>query len=89
MCLAIPAQILSIDRATDTAEVALDGVRKVISLALVAGVEVGDFVLVHVGYALNRISPEEAEDTLRLMRAMGALDPDVLPDRQTATAAAQ
>ncbi|WPL16288.1 Hydrogenase isoenzymes formation protein HypC [Thiorhodovibrio winogradskyi] len=76
MCLAIPAQVLSIDSATDQACVSLDGVRKEISLALVDGVEVGDYVLVHVGYALNRISPEEAEETLRLMRALGALDAD-------------
>lgn len=76
MCLAIPAEVLSIDSATDMACVSLDGVRKEISLALVDGVEVGDFVLVHVGYALNRISPEEAAETLKLMRALSEFDPD-------------
>ncbi|MBK1648610.1 HypC/HybG/HupF family hydrogenase formation chaperone [Rhabdochromatium marinum] len=76
MCLAIPVEVLSIDSATDQACVSLDGVRKDVSLALVEGVEVGDYVLVHVGYALNRISPEEAEETLRLMRAISAYAED-------------
>ena len=71
MCLAIPAQITSIDEAADTATVALGGVRKQISLALVDAARVGDYVLVHVGYALNRISPEEAERTLLLIAEAG------------------
>lgn len=73
MCLAIPAQVLAIDPAAATAMVSLDGVRRSISLALVEEVEVGDYVLVHVGYALNRISPTEAAETLALMQAAGAL----------------
>ena len=81
MCLAIPAQVLSIDSATDQACVSLDGVRKDVSLALVEGIEVGDYVLVHVGYALNRISPEEAEETLRLMRAMSEFGPSTSDER--------
>jgi len=71
MCLAVPARIVRIDSAEDTAEVALGEVRKRISLALVDDVAVDDFVLVHVGYALNRISVEEAEETLRLMSSAG------------------
>ena len=66
MCLAIPAQIVEIDEAADSAVVALGEVRKAVSLALVDDVAPGDFVLIHVGYALNRISPEEAERTLAL-----------------------
>ena len=66
MCLAIPAQIVEIDVASDTAVVALGEVRKAVSLALVEDVACGDFVLIHVGYALNKISPEEAERTLAL-----------------------
>lgn len=92
MCLAIPAQILEIDAATDNAIVSLGGVRKPVSLALVEGVVVGDYVLVHVGYALNRISPEEAESTLALMQQAGARDlpgfesgPDTTPQTQTQT----
>lgn len=73
MCLAIPAQILEIDAATDTASVSLGGVRRPVSLALIEDAKIGDFVLVHVGYALNKISPEEAERTLAMMREIGEL----------------
>jgi hydrogenase expression/formation protein HypC len=80
MCLAIPARIVSVDSATDTATVALGAVQKEVSLALVDDVRPGDYVLVHVGYALNRISETEAEQTLALMREAGALaDPEAAP----------
>jgi hydrogenase expression/formation protein HypC len=75
MCLAIPAQIVEIDYAIDSATVSLGGVRKPVSLALVDDAEVGDYVLVHVGYALNKISPDEAERTLALIQQAGELDP--------------
>lgn len=71
MCLAIPVKILEIDSATDMAVVALEGVKKEISVALVEDVSVGDYVLVHVGYALNKVSVEEAEKTLALMAEAG------------------
>ena len=74
MCLAIPARITALDEASDTATVALGSVTKEVSLALVEGAAVGDFVLVHVGYALNRISPEEAQRTLALMKEAGTWD---------------
>jgi len=67
MCLAIPARVVDIDATTDTATVALGDVRKDVSLALVDDVAPGDYVLVHVGYALNRVSEEEAARTLALM----------------------
>lgn len=75
MCLAIPARILELDADTDQAVVSLGGVKKPISLALVDDAAVGDYVLVHVGYALNKVSPEEAERTLELIQAAGELDP--------------
>lgn len=65
MCLAIPARVAEILE-NDQAVVDLGGVRKEISLALVSDVVVGDYVIVHVGYALNRLDPEEAEKTLKL-----------------------
>lgn len=74
MCLAIPAEVLSISDAGDTARVSLGGVKKEISLALVQDVKVGDFVLIHVGYALNTISPEEAQKTLKLFAEAGMLE---------------
>ena len=74
MCHAIPAKIVSIDAQQDTACVALGEVKKQISLALVQDVRVGDYVLLHVGYALNKINTEEAERTLELFAGMAALD---------------
>lgn len=70
MCLAIPAQVIEL-RDGDNAVVDLAGVRKEISLSLVEDVQVGDYVIVHVGYALNKLDPEEAEKTLALFAEMG------------------
>ncbi len=64
MCLALPAEVIEIDGATG--RVNLGGIHKEVSLVLLENVAVGDFVLVHVGYALSKISPEEAERTLVL-----------------------
>ena len=75
MCLAIPARIAQILE-NDLAIVDLGGVRKEISLALVEGVDEGDYVIVHVGYALNRLDPEEAEKTLKLFAEM---EPQTVP----------
>ncbi len=74
MCLALPAKVVAIDEATDTATVALGEVKKEVSLALVSDVHVGDFVLIHVGYALNTISQEEAERTLQLFAEAGLVE---------------
>ncbi|HFE38640.1 MAG TPA: HypC/HybG/HupF family hydrogenase formation chaperone [Gammaproteobacteria bacterium] len=77
MCLALPAEIVEIDSANDNAIVSLEGVKKTISLALVEDVQVGDFVLVHVGYALNKVSQDEAQKTLSLMAEAGLMNPGV------------
>ncbi|MBL8447431.1 MAG: HypC/HybG/HupF family hydrogenase formation chaperone [Zoogloeaceae bacterium] len=68
MCLAVPARIVAMaeDR---KAVVELDGVRRTIALDLLDEVSEGDYVIVHVGYALARLDPDEAEATLRLMAA--------------------
>ncbi|MDG4549453.1 MAG: HypC/HybG/HupF family hydrogenase formation chaperone [Candidatus Contendobacter sp.] len=65
MCLAIPVQVIETPDA-ETAVVELDGIRKSISTALLDQVAVGDYVIVHVGYALERLNVAEAEATLRL-----------------------
>lgn len=69
MCLAIPARIEELTTG-DNAIVDLGGVRKEISLALVEDVAVGDYVIVHVGYALQKLDREEAERTLELFAEM-------------------
>lgn len=71
MCLALPAKIVTIDEQADSAVVALGEVKKEVSLALLEDVKPGDYVLIHVGYALNTISPEEAEQTLKLFAEAG------------------
>ena len=70
MCLAIPTRVVEL-LPDSQAVVDLGGVRKTISLELVDGVVVGDYVIVHVGYALTRLDPEEAEQTLSLMAQAG------------------
>ncbi len=71
MCLAIPARVVEL-RDADTAVVDLSGVRKEISLALVDDVAVGDYVIVHVGYALNKLDPDVAAKTLALFAELAA-----------------
>jgi len=72
MCLAIPARVVEL-LPDEMALVDLGGVRKDISLAMVEDVDVGDYVIVHVGFALNKLNPEEAEKTLALFAEMGDL----------------
>ena len=76
MCLAIPARIVEL-LPGDTCRVDLGGVRKEISLALVDGAKVGDYVIVHVGYALSLLDAEEAEKTLALFAEAGLAGPDL------------
>ncbi|MBM3552321.1 MAG: HypC/HybG/HupF family hydrogenase formation chaperone [Alphaproteobacteria bacterium] len=80
MCLGIPGCIVSIDNADDlVATVDVSGVRRQINVSCVVDeahpVEscVGDWVLVHVGFAMSRINEAEAAETLRLLRELGEL----------------
>ena len=74
MCLAIPAEVVEL-WGNDQALVDLGGVRRTVSLALVENVAVGDYVIVHVGYALNRLDPEEARRTLALFAELSEAGP--------------
>ena len=71
MCLALPSRVVAL-LDDDQAKVDLGGITKAISLALVEGVAVGDYVIVHVGYALTKVDPAEAEKTLALFAEMAA-----------------
>lgn len=71
MCLALPALVVELCD-NDDAVVDLDGVRKRISLAMVDDVAVGDYVIVHVGFALQKLDIDEAEATLALFRDIAA-----------------
>jgi hydrogenase expression/formation protein HypC len=65
MCLAIPMQLIERRDFDGTAE--LRGVRRAVSLMLCPEAQVGDFVLVHAGYAISRVDAEEAAQTLALL----------------------
>lgn len=82
MCLALPVRVIEIGTGDDlaagqTAIVDLGGVKKEISLALLDGVEVGDYVILHVGYALSKLDPEEAQKTLALFSEMNSAEQSV------------
>ena len=76
MCLALPVRVVEVGVGAKDgwAIVDLGGVKKEISLALLDGVQVGDYVILHVGYALTRLDPEEAERTLALFAQMNDSD---------------
>ena len=66
MCLAIPALIKLIE--DKEADVEIGGITRRISLWLTPEAKVGDYVLIHTGYAINIVDEEEAEETLKLLR---------------------
>lgn len=76
MCLGVPMQVLAIEAETAVCEI--DGVRREASLMMVDGVAVGDYVLIHAGFAIEKIEPAEAEETLRVLRE--ALDMGLEPE---------
>jgi hydrogenase expression/formation protein HypC len=73
MCLAIPALIKSINGEQAVADI--EGVTRDISIQLTPEAKVGDYVLLHTGYAINVIDAEEAAETLKLLREMAEAGP--------------
>ena len=78
MCLAIPGKVLSIsgdeDPVTRMGRIDFSGVIKQASLAYVPDVQIGDYVIVHVGFALSKVDEVEAQKVFEYLRQMGALD---------------
>jgi hydrogenase expression/formation protein HypC len=77
MCLAVPGKVLSIDDSNPElvmARVDFSGIIKEISIQWLPETRVGDYILAHVGMALNIIDEEEAQETLRLLRELGEMD---------------
>lgn len=72
MCLAVPMKL--VERAEELGVVELDGVRREVSLQLQPEARLGDFVLVHAGYAIGIVDAAEAEETLSLLREMAMLE---------------
>jgi hydrogenase expression/formation protein HypC len=71
MCLAVPVQVVSVEG--DQATVALEGNTRTANLSLVGEAAVGEWVLLHAGFAIEKISSEEAQETLGLLREVGEL----------------
>jgi hydrogenase expression/formation protein HypC len=71
MCLAIPVKIVSIDG--DTAETEIAGVRRRVSIAFTPEAKIGDYILLHTGYAIGVIDEAEAEETLKLLEEIASL----------------
>lgn len=71
MCLAIPAEVTTL-LPGEMAVASIDGVSKEVSVMLIEDLAVGDYVIIHVGYALTKIDPDEARRTLELMRELSS-----------------
>jgi len=74
MCLGIPGQIVEIvDETLQTAKIEVSGVKRMVSMALLAGegIKPGDWVLIHVGFAMSKIDESEAQETMKLLQGMG------------------
>jgi hydrogenase expression/formation protein HypC len=81
MCLGIPGQIIDlVDDENDIAKVDVSGVRRNVSVALVRpeGIAPGDWVLIHVGFAMSKIDEAEARETMKALQLMGEAYTDEL-----------
>ena len=79
MCLAIPGKIVSVEEANGlrSARIQFGGIVRQASLDFVPEAQVGDYVMVHVGYAISRVDAAEAERTYQLLEEMGALEEEL------------
>ena len=79
MCLGIPGRVVEIyDRQGVTmGKVDFDGILKEVCLAYVPEIQVGDYTIVHVGFAITQLDEQEAQETLALFREMGALEEEL------------
>jgi len=76
MCLGVPMRVVSINDEVAVCEI--DGVKREASLMMVENVAVGDFVLIHAGFAIEKLDEEDAKQTLQLFREL--LDQGVVPE---------
>jgi hydrogenase expression/formation protein HypC len=77
MCLAVPGKIISVDEsnpATRTGKVAFGGIAKEVNLDFVPEAQTGDYVIVHVGFALSKVDEEEANRVFEYLRQMNELE---------------
>lgn len=73
MCLAIPGKVVEItDAENSIAKIEIGGVRRGVNIGMLDDLKIGDYVLVHVGFAMSKVDEKEAEETLRLLQELGA-----------------
>lgn len=73
MCLAIPGKIVEIiDVANNLAKIEIGGVRRMVNIGMLDDVVLGDYVLIHVGFAMSKIDEKEAHETLEILRELGS-----------------
>jgi len=79
MCLAIPGKILSLHKVNDVpmGKIDFDGITKDVCLAYVPDAKTGEYVIVHVGFAIERLDEESALETLKLFRLMGGFEEEL------------
>ncbi len=80
MCLAIPGKIVEIvDQENRIAKVEVGGVKRNVNIGMLEEdeVRVGDYVLIHVGFAMSKVDEQEAEETLRVLKEIGEFDPEL------------
>ncbi len=79
MCLAVPGKIVDKrdERGTVMATIDFDGVRKDICLAYLPDIEIGDYAIVHAGFAISRVDEASALETLRMFEELGVLDEEL------------
>lgn len=82
MCLAIPGKVVSVEQSNGlrTARIQFGGIIRQASLDFVPEAEVGDYVMVHVGFAISKVDAQEAERTYQLLEELGALEAELPPE---------
>jgi hydrogenase expression/formation protein HypC len=84
MCLAVPGQVIELtrDEALDLVrgKARFGGIVKDVNLTFTPGVQVGDYVVVHVGFALSRLEPEEAREVFRMLEQLGETRELAIPE---------
>jgi hydrogenase expression/formation protein HypC len=77
MCLAIPGKIVEfVDVENQIAKVEVGGVKRNVNIGMLDDTRIGDYVLIHVGFAMSKIDEKEAEETLRLLQELGSYEPE-------------
>ncbi|MEM8904902.1 MAG: HypC/HybG/HupF family hydrogenase formation chaperone [Actinomycetota bacterium] len=86
MCLAVPGQIIDIraEQGTRMATIDFDGIHKDICLAYLPDIEVGDYAIVHVGFAISKIDEASALETLQMFADLGILEEELGVDEEVA-----